>query len=78
MIVPLKFQYHAIMLVDDFPFLFYFQPKWCKHIYASFWDMQRRFNLSDVTSFRLPQPNDEPMNEYYREKFEIDYRIAVL
>jgi len=56
------------------PFLFYFQPKWCKHIYASFWDMQRRFNLSDVTSFRLPQPNDEPMNEYYREKFEIDLK----
>jgi hypothetical protein len=56
------------------PNLFYFQPRWCKHIYASFWDMQRRFNLFDVTSSRLPQPNDEPMNEYYREKFEIDLK----
>jgi len=54
------------------PALYYFQPKWCKHIFASFWDMQRKFNLSNVTSSWLPQPTDEPMNEYYREKFEVD------
>jgi hypothetical protein len=65
--------YSDTALYSD-PFLFYYQPKWCKHIYASFWDMQRKFNLSDVTSYRLPQPNDEPMNEYYRENFEVDLK----
>jgi hypothetical protein len=54
------------------PSLFYFQPKWCKHIYAAFWDMQRKFRLFNVTTSRLPQPNDEPLDEYYREKFEVD------
>lgn len=56
------------------PSLFYFQPRWCKHIYAAYWDMQRRFNLFNVTSFHLHQPNDEPMDEYYREKFEVDLK----
>lgn len=65
--------YSDTALYSD-PFLFYYQPKWCKHIYAAFWDMQRKFNLSDVTSYRLPQPNDEPMNEYYRENFEVDLK----
>jgi len=54
------------------PSLFYFQPRWCKHIYAAYWDMQRRFDLFSVTNFRLYQPNDEPMDEYYREKFEVE------
>lgn len=50
--------------------LYYYQPKWCKHIYAAFWDLQRKYNLSNTTSFTLTQPADEPLNEYYREKFE--------
>ena len=68
--------YSDTALYSD-PFLFYYQPKWCKHIYAAFWDMQRKFNLSDVTSYRLPQPNDEPMNEYYRENFEVDLKKQI-
>lgn len=52
------------------PHLYYFQPKWCKHIYAAFWDLYRKYGMSGSTSYYLPQPNDEPMNEYYREKFE--------
>jgi hypothetical protein len=37
------------------------------------WDMQLRYNQQTATSpWVLHQPNDEPMNEYYREKFEID------
>ena len=60
---------------DDTPIysdvnLYYYQPKWCKHIYAAFWDLQRKFNLSNNTSYNLTQPADEPLNEYYREKFE--------
>lgn len=56
------------------PNLLYFQPRWCKHIYAAMWDMQRRYNQGDVTSPWLPQPNDEPMNEWYREKFDRDLK----
>lgn len=56
------------------PNLLYFQPRWCKHIYAAMWDMQRRYNQGDVTSPWLPQPNDEPMNEWYREKFDKDLK----
>ncbi len=55
------------------PNLYYFQPKWCKHIYAAMWDMQLRYNQTTTTSpWVLHQPNDEPMNEYYREKFDRD------
>lgn len=54
------------------PNLLYFQPRWCKHIYAAMWDLKKRFNQDAVADLWLPQPNDEPMNEYYREKFEID------
>ena len=54
--------------------LYYYQPRWCKHIYASMWDLQKRFNQGDMTSPWLPQPNDEPMNERYREKFELDLK----
>jgi hypothetical protein len=36
------------------------------------WDLQLRYNQTETTSPWLPQPTDEPLNEYYREKFEID------
>lgn len=48
---------------------YYYYPKWCKHIYAAFWDMQLKYNQSTMTSSWLPQPTDEPLNEYYREYF---------
>jgi hypothetical protein len=54
------------------PNVYYYQPRWCKHIYAAMWDLKYRFGQNSVSSPWLPQPNDEPMNEYYREKFEID------
>jgi len=54
------------------PNLYYYQPKWCKHIYAAMWDLQRRYGEENATSPWLPQPNDEPLNEYYREKLNID------
>jgi hypothetical protein len=57
------------------PNMFYYQPKWCKHIYAAMWDMQLRYGQSNATSpWTLHQPNDEPLNEYYRERFEVDLR----
>ena len=57
------------------PNLYYYQPKWCKHIYAAMWDMQLKYQQADATSpWTLHQPNDEPMNEYYREKFDIDLK----
>ena len=59
------------------PNLLYFQPRWCKHIYAAMWDLQRKFNQGDTTSPWLPQPNDEPMNEWYREKFEKELKQQV-
>jgi len=55
------------------PNLYYYQPKWCKHIYAAMWDMYLKYNQQTAASpWVLHQPNDEPMNEYYREKFDID------
>jgi len=54
------------------PNLFYYQPKWCKHIYAAMWDLKNKYQQSSATTIWLPQPNDEPMNEWYREKFELD------
>ena len=56
------------------PNLYYYQPKWCKHIYAAMWDMQRRYNQGNATQPWLHQPNDEPTNEYYREKFDVDLK----
>ena len=51
------------------PNVLYFQPRFCKHIYASFWDMQNRFeNYKYLTAF-LAQPSDEPMDDRYREYF---------
>lgn len=52
------------------PNFYYYQPKWCKHIYAAMWDMQLKYNQENATSPWLPQPVDEPLNEYYREYFE--------
>lgn len=52
------------------PNFYYYQPKWCKHIYAAMWDMQRKYNQGNTVSPWLPQPVDEPLNEYYREYFE--------
>jgi hypothetical protein len=56
------------------PNVYYYQPRWCKHIYAAMWDLQLRYQQTRTTSPWLPQPTDEPMNEYYREKFEIDLK----
>lgn len=57
------------------PNLYYYQPKWCKHIYAAMWDMYLKYGQQESTSqWILHQPNDEPMNEYYRERFEIDLK----
>jgi len=54
------------------PNLIYFAPRWCKHIYASFWDMQNRFGSDMFPEAWLAQPTDEPMDDRYREQFEID------
>lgn len=54
------------------PNLFYYQPRWCKHIYAAMWDLSKKYEQESTVSPWLPQPNDEPMNEWYREKFEKD------
>jgi hypothetical protein len=54
------------------PNLLYFQPKWCKHIYAAMWDLQRRLGQTEETSYWLPQPNDEPTHPAYREMFDRD------
>jgi hypothetical protein len=54
------------------PNMFYYAPRWCKHIYASFWDMQKRLtpNQPSVTQPWLAQPTDEPMDDRYREMFD--------
>jgi len=52
------------------PNLFYYQPRFCKHIYASFWDLQNRFSQGDQVSPYLAQPSDEPLDERYREYFQ--------
>ena len=56
------------------PNLFYFQPKWCKHIYAAMWDLQRALGQRDNVSYWLPQPNDEPAHPAYREMFDRDLK----
>jgi hypothetical protein len=52
------------------PNLFYFQPKWCKHVYAAMWDLQRALGQRDNVTYWLPQPNDEPSHPAYREMFD--------
>ena len=56
------------------PSLIYFAPRWCKHIYASFWDMRKRFNPNEpsITQPWLAQPTDEPMDDRYRDQFDRD------
>jgi len=39
---------YASEVVYSDPNLLYFQPKWCKHIYAAMWDMQKRFNQTNA------------------------------
>jgi hypothetical protein len=70
-------QIYDIPKFDERPYsdpnVYYYQPKWCKHIYAAMWDMQLRYNQQNATSpWVLHQPSDEPLNEYYREKFDKD------
>lgn len=67
--------YQQVSYTD--PNVFYFQPKWCKHIYAAMWDLQRKYSQEAATTIWLPQPNDEPMNEWYREKFEKDLKDQI-
>jgi hypothetical protein len=52
------------------PNLLYFAPRWCKHIYASFWDLQNRFGKDMFPYVWLDQPSDEPMDDRYREQFQ--------
>jgi len=54
------------------PNLVYFAPRFCKHIYASFWDMMNRFGKDMFPYLWLDQPTDEPMDDRYREEFEIN------
>ena len=54
------------------PNLVYFAPRFCKHIYASFWDLQNRQGKDSFPYLWLDQPSDEPMDDRYREEFEIN------
>jgi hypothetical protein len=54
------------------PSLFYYQPKWCKHVYAAMWDYKRVFGKDDEADYWLPQPSDEPAHPAYREMFDRD------
>lgn len=54
--------------------LYFHQPRWCKHIYAAMWDMQLRFSQGDMTQPWLVQPNDEPLDPYYREHLELELK----
>lgn len=54
------------------PNLFYFQPKWCKHVYAAVFDLSRKPGDTQTTSYYLPQPDDEPTHPAYREMFDRD------
>ena len=53
------------------PNIYYFAPRWCKHIYASYWEMKLRFNQDIVSNpWVIPEPNDELLDERYRHYFE--------
>jgi len=54
------------------PNLFFYQPRFCKHIYASWWDLQNRFAPDNFQTPYLAQPTDEPLDERYREYFYIN------
>ena len=51
------------------PNMFYFQPRFCKHLYAAWWDMQNRFATQKFVTPFLAEPSDEPMDGRYREYF---------
>lgn len=53
------------------PNVLYFQPRFCKHIYASWWDMQNRFQNYKYLNAFLAQPTDEPMDDQYMSYFEV-------
>jgi hypothetical protein len=36
------------------------------------WDLSKKYEQESAVSPWLPQPNDEPLNEWYREKFDKD------
>ena len=59
------------------PNVLFFQPRFCKHIYASWWDMQNRFSNYKYLNAYLVQPTDEPMDDRYREYFEINLRKEI-
>lgn len=54
------------------PGVLFYAPRWCKHIYASLWDIQNRFFGDQDNYIRawLQQPTDEPMDNRYREEFD--------
>ena len=56
------------------PNMFYYAPRWCKHIYASFWSMQQILTKNEptLTSPWLAQPTDEPLDPQYREQFDLN------
>lgn len=51
------------------PNLIYWRPRWCKHIYASFWDLQNKFGKDVIEPTWLNQPSDEPMDGAYLNHF---------
>jgi len=65
---PPEYQDSAGSSYSD-PNLFFFQPRFCKHLYASWWDMQNRFQTQAFVAPYLAEPNDEPMDPAYREYF---------
>ena len=52
------------------PSVLFYQPRWCKHIYASMWYLKDTLDQEQAVQFWLPQPNDEPADPAYREEFE--------
>ena len=53
--------------------LFFYLPRFCKHIYASFWDLQNRVpELKNAIAPWLVQPTDEPLDPRYRTYFYIN------
>jgi hypothetical protein len=53
------------------PNIYFYLPRFCKHIYASFWQLYKRFG-QDYMAPWLAQPTDEPMDDKYREYFDIN------
>jgi len=52
------------------PNMYFYMPKWCKHLYASFFDLRNRLPATaTVINPWLDQPADEPMDGRYRQYF---------